>query len=64
MDVCHHNKEIKGENELWDALKWCEPEWRNGQPDYLASVFIPLGKDGDIMDELADAVNFPPHISD
>ncbi|CAH1443719.1 unnamed protein product [Lactuca virosa] len=36
-------KEIKGENEWWDALKWCEPEWTRGRPNYLANVFIPLG---------------------
>ncbi|XP_023736051.1 uncharacterized protein LOC111883957 [Lactuca sativa] len=57
-------KEIKGENEWWDALKWCQPEWTGGRPDYLARVFIPLGTNGDIMDELADAVNILPHLSD
>ncbi|XP_023736049.1 uncharacterized protein LOC111883956 [Lactuca sativa] len=57
-------KEIKGENEWWDALKWCEPEWTGGPPNYLANVFIPLGTNGDIMDELADAVNILPHLSD
>ncbi|CAI9304427.1 unnamed protein product [Lactuca saligna] len=36
-------KEIKGENEWWDALKWCQPDWTGGRPDYLARVFIPLG---------------------
>ncbi|KAL4580783.1 hypothetical protein LXL04_016985 [Taraxacum kok-saghyz] len=56
--------EIKGENEWWDALKWCEPEWTSGRPDYLARVFIPLGTDGDIMDELADAVDLLPHLCD
>lgn len=64
MEVSDHVKEIKGENEWWDGLKWCEPEWTSGQPEYLTRVFIPLGTNGDIMDELADAVNFLPHVSD
>ncbi|KAJ9552511.1 hypothetical protein OSB04_016556 [Centaurea solstitialis] len=64
MEVCDGIKEIKGENEWWDALKWCEPEWSSGRPDYLANVFNPLGTDDDIMDELADAINILPQLSD
>ncbi|PWA36861.1 hypothetical protein CTI12_AA595830 [Artemisia annua] len=60
MEVSDSVKEIKGEKEWWDGLKWCEPEWTSGQPEYLAGVFIPLGTDDDIMDELVDAVNFLP----
>ncbi|GKD20005.1 disease resistance protein [Tanacetum coccineum] len=64
MEVSDQIKEIKGENEWWDGLQWCESEWTSGQPDYLAKVFTPLGKDGDIMDELAEAANFLPLLSD
>nr|GEW97516.1 disease resistance protein [Tanacetum cinerariifolium] len=60
MEVSDQIKEIKGENEWWDGLQWCEPEWTSGQPDYMAKVFTPLGTDGDIMDELAETAYFPP----
>ncbi|GKC35957.1 disease resistance protein [Tanacetum coccineum] len=64
MEVSDQIKEIKGENEWWDGLQWCEPEWTSGQPDYLAKVFTSLGTDGDIMDELAEAANFLALLSD
>lgn len=64
MEVSDYIKEIKGENEWWNALEWCEPEWTSGQPDYLTRVFIPLDIDGDVMDELECAVNNFPDVSD
>ncbi|KAK2999222.1 hypothetical protein RJ639_023577 [Escallonia herrerae] len=50
-------KEIKGESEWWDALKWPESEWCNGRPDYLVRTFVPLRRGGDLMDQLATAAD-------
>ncbi|KAK3037733.1 hypothetical protein RJ639_031104 [Escallonia herrerae] len=50
-------KEIKGESEWWDALKWPKSEWSNGLPDYLVRAFVPLRRGGDLMDQLATAAN-------
>ncbi|KAK3018494.1 hypothetical protein RJ639_003579 [Escallonia herrerae] len=50
-------KEIKGESEWWDALKWPESEWSDGRPDYLVRAFVPLRGGGDLMDQLATAAN-------
>ncbi|KAK2998454.1 hypothetical protein RJ639_023962 [Escallonia herrerae] len=50
-------KEIKGESEWWDALKWLKSEWSDGRPDYLVRAFVPLRRGGDLMDQLATAAN-------
>ncbi|XP_028118396.1 disease resistance protein At4g27190-like [Camellia sinensis] len=42
-------KVIKGENEWWGALKWHESDLSSDHQDYLASVFVPLRRDGDLM---------------
>ncbi|KAL7235694.1 hypothetical protein ACSBR1_019062 [Camellia fascicularis] len=42
-------KVIKGENEWWRALKWHESDLSSDHQDYLASVFVPLRRDGDLM---------------
>ncbi|CAL5379967.1 unnamed protein product [Camellia sinensis] len=42
-------KVLKGENEWWGALKWHESDLSSDHQDYLASVFVPLRKDGDLM---------------
>ncbi|XP_058188549.1 uncharacterized protein LOC131306367 [Rhododendron vialii] len=45
-------KVIKGEKEWWDALKWYESGLRTKQEDYLADLFIPLRRGGDLMAQL------------
>ncbi|KAF7129796.1 hypothetical protein RHSIM_Rhsim10G0148700 [Rhododendron simsii] len=46
-------KVIKGEEEWWDALKWYESDLSTKHEDYLASLFIPLRRNGDLMTQLA-----------
>ncbi|KAF7127844.1 hypothetical protein RHSIM_Rhsim11G0120000 [Rhododendron simsii] len=45
-------KVIKGEKEWWDALKWYESDLSSEHEDYLAHLFIPLRRDGDLMAQL------------
>ncbi|XP_054777635.1 disease resistance protein At4g27190-like isoform X2 [Prosopis cineraria] len=46
---------IKGEEEWWDALKWEESEWgKEGCPDYLHHLFIPINEETDIVDQLLE----------
>ncbi|KAH7836118.1 hypothetical protein Vadar_032917 [Vaccinium darrowii] len=45
-------KVIKGEKEWWDALKWYESDLSTEHGNYLARLFIPLGRDGDLMAQL------------
>ncbi|KAF7143256.1 hypothetical protein RHSIM_Rhsim05G0066300 [Rhododendron simsii] len=53
MDVSSTNlKVIKGEREWWDALKWYESDLSTEHEDYLAGLFIPLRRDGDLMAQL------------
>ncbi|KAI8028668.1 hypothetical protein LOK49_LG02G02745 [Camellia lanceoleosa] len=42
-------KVIKGENEWWGELKWHESDLSSDHQDYLASMFVPLRRDGDLM---------------
>ncbi|KAH7834767.1 hypothetical protein Vadar_019532 [Vaccinium darrowii] len=53
MDVSSTNlKVIKGEKEWWHALKWYESDLSTEHEDYLARLFIPLRRDGDLMAQL------------
>ncbi|KAG5562709.1 hypothetical protein RHGRI_005438 [Rhododendron griersonianum] len=53
MDVSSKKlKVIKGEKEWWDALKWYESDLSTEHEDYLARLFIPLRRDGDLMAQL------------
>ncbi|KAI8536010.1 hypothetical protein RHMOL_Rhmol10G0221600 [Rhododendron molle] len=45
-------KVLKGEQKWWDALKWYESDLSTEHEDYLASLFIPLRRDGDLMAQL------------
>ncbi|KAI8023017.1 Disease resistance protein RPS2 [Camellia lanceoleosa] len=45
-------KVIKGENQWWDS-KWNDSVVSRDHQDYLASIFVPLRRDGDLMDQLA-----------
>lgn len=45
-------KVIKGEKEWWDALKWYESDVSTKLEDYLASHFIPLRRDEDLIAQL------------
>ncbi|XP_058188560.1 uncharacterized protein LOC131306373 isoform X1 [Rhododendron vialii] len=45
-------KVIKGEKEWWDALKWYESDLSTEHEDYVARLFIPLKRDGDLMAQL------------
>ncbi|XP_058188563.1 disease resistance protein At4g27190-like isoform X2 [Rhododendron vialii] len=47
-------KVIKGEKEWWDALTWYESDLGTKQEDYLAGLFIPLRRDGDLMAQLTN----------
>ncbi|KAM7477907.1 hypothetical protein LguiA_026120 [Lonicera macranthoides] len=47
---CNLVEEIKGESQWWEAL-----EWKSNQPNNLVNVFVPLGRDGHLMDEIAQA---------
>ncbi|KAM7478760.1 hypothetical protein LguiA_026973 [Lonicera macranthoides] len=44
-------KEIEGESTGWEELEWQS----NQVPDKLVSVFVPLGSDGDLIDQLEQA---------
>ncbi|KAH7835600.1 hypothetical protein Vadar_027809 [Vaccinium darrowii] len=53
MDVSSTNlKVIKGEKEWWEALKWYESDLSMEHEDFLARLFIPLRRDGDLMAQL------------
>ncbi|XP_058188564.1 disease resistance protein At4g27190-like [Rhododendron vialii] len=53
MDVSSTKlKVIKGEKEWWDALKWYESDLSTEHEDYLARLFIPLRRDGNLMGQL------------
>lgn len=44
-------KKIKGKSKWWEEL-----EWQSNQiPDKLVSVFVPLARDGDLIDQLEQA---------
>ncbi|PSS00306.1 Disease resistance protein [Actinidia chinensis var. chinensis] len=45
-------KVIKGESEWWDSLKWHESMVSGDHQDYLASIFVPLKREGDLMAQL------------
>ncbi|KAH7858106.1 hypothetical protein Vadar_020055 [Vaccinium darrowii] len=47
-------KVIKGEKEWWDALKWYESDLSTEHEDYLAHLFIPFRRDGDLMAQLTE----------
>ncbi|KAG5525745.1 hypothetical protein RHGRI_032135 [Rhododendron griersonianum] len=47
-------KVIKREKEWWDALKWYESDLGTKQEDYLAGLFLPLRRDGDLMAQLTE----------
>ncbi|KAF7116292.1 hypothetical protein RHSIM_RhsimUnG0031900 [Rhododendron simsii] len=53
MDVSSTKlKVIKGEKEWWDTLKWYESDLSTEHEDYLARLFVPLRRDGDLMAQL------------
>lgn len=53
MELPRDVKEIKGEIEWWDALKYGKMTWNN--------VFVPLKRDGNLLDMLAHDTNSLQH---
>ncbi|PWA80815.1 WRKY domain, Leucine-rich repeat domain, L domain-like protein [Artemisia annua] len=53
MELTRDVKEIKGEIEWWDALKYGKMTWNN--------VFVPLKRDGNLLDLLAQDTNSLQH---
>nr|XP_043625173.1 uncharacterized protein LOC122596627 isoform X2 [Erigeron canadensis] len=56
MEISSGTKVIKGEIEWWDALKHGKLSWQN--------VFVPLKRDGGLMDQLAEDTNSLKHFLD
>lgn len=61
MEAFNDLTEIRGLQEWWDGLTWCEPEWTSGRPEYLSKIFKPLAADDDdeLFDELDAAMTVP-----
>jgi hypothetical protein len=53
MEVSSTNlKVIKGEKEWWDALKWYESDLSTNHEDHLATLFVQLRRDGNLMAQI------------